>query len=296
MQTTKVLVYVKSLNAGNLSKAKSYLNYFAAKLGADCVEIFRSTPCRTNDISHLRNWVGALAADSLGEVVVIGGDGSVNIAATACVDTPARLTVIPSGTGNDFATALGLRDWRWRMRGEPLLRQRSVGSIADQVFINHAGAGISVALRGLQSDWSKRHLGRYSYLLALFRYLWVRPSRRFHIRDPQERLWEFQVAAVNREIGGGITVYPQAQLSTEVLGILQVPKVSRWQQLNALYWLLRKQPQRAKRLDCFESATFTLGDHENTIELDGDAVELRGPATAKVKVNALNVYTQGSNS
>jgi diacylglycerol kinase family enzyme len=293
MQTHKVLLYVKSSAVGAQQKAASYFEFFTQDPATKDVTVLRSTPRRTDDIASLRRWVQMLELNVLAELVVIGGDGSVNIAANACVDTKVRLSIIPAGTGNDFARALGITDWRWRMRTLPQLRRRSVGSIGEHIFINHAGAGISVALRDLQGPASKRWLKGYSYLWALLRYLFVRPSRRCEIIDTAGKRWEFQVAAVNRDIGGGITVYPGARLATEVLGVLQVPKLPRWRQLGALFWLLRKQPDRSRILACSEVRQFSLADTENWIELDGDAVELRGPATASVKVNALHVYTQG---
>lgn len=295
MQTTKkVLIYVKSSKADNLRKAATYNTFFQSRANLHEVRTVTSCNDRDVDIRKLKQWVSQTSAQESAELVVIGGDGSVNIAAQACVDSHVRLTVIPTGTGNDFATALGLTYWRWRMQGNPQLQQRSVGSINEYVFINHAGAGISVALRDLQGAWSKRWLKRYSYLWALLRYLFVRPQKRCRITDLQGQEWEFQVAAVNRSIGGGIIVYPKAKLATDVLGVLQVPRIPRWRQLGALYWLLRKQPDRSQLLSCSETASFTLADAMNIIELDGDAIELQGPAVARVRVNALNVYTQGS--
>ncbi len=294
MQTTKVLIYVKSSTPANLCKAAAYQEFFQSQQTAIEVFTLPSSAERSNDIAQLKQWVAQLAVAESAELVVIGGDGSVNIAAQACVASAVRLTVIPAGTGNDFASALGIEDWRWRMSSTLQLRQRSVGCIGEHIFINHAGAGISVALRDLQGAWSKRWLKRYSYLWALLRYLFVPAKRRCSITDNQGQHWEFQVAAVNRAIGGGIIVYPQAQLTTAVLGVLQVPRVSRWRQLSALYWILRKQPAKSQLLDWRETATFTVADANNIIELDGDAIELQGPATATVKVNALNVYTQGN--
>lgn len=43
-------------------------------------------------------------------VVVAGGDGTVGLAVQALAGTGIPLGIVPSGTGNDFAAALGLRD------------------------------------------------------------------------------------------------------------------------------------------------------------------------------------------
>lgn len=46
--------------------------------------------------------------DSLTALVVVGGDGTVSLGAEIAAGTPVRLGIVPAGTGNDFARALGL--------------------------------------------------------------------------------------------------------------------------------------------------------------------------------------------
>lgn len=46
--------------------------------------------------------------DTLTALVVVGGDGTVSLGAEIVAGSPVRLGVVPSGSGNDFARALGL--------------------------------------------------------------------------------------------------------------------------------------------------------------------------------------------
>ena len=46
--------------------------------------------------------------DTLTALVVVGGDGTVSLGASIVAGTPVRLGVVPAGSGNDFARALGL--------------------------------------------------------------------------------------------------------------------------------------------------------------------------------------------
>lgn len=46
--------------------------------------------------------------DTLTALVVVGGDGTVSLGAEVVAGTPVRLGVVPAGSGNDFARALGL--------------------------------------------------------------------------------------------------------------------------------------------------------------------------------------------
>lgn len=46
--------------------------------------------------------------DSLTALVVVGGDGTVSLGAEIVAGSPVRLGIVPAGSGNDFARALGL--------------------------------------------------------------------------------------------------------------------------------------------------------------------------------------------
>jgi diacylglycerol kinase (ATP) len=71
-------------------------------LGAEPVEVATGSP--TDTLARIE----ALVADGVERVVVLGGDGMVHLAVQALARTEVALGVIPSGTGNDFATALGV--------------------------------------------------------------------------------------------------------------------------------------------------------------------------------------------
>lgn len=47
--------------------------------------------------------------DGVDLLVVLGGDGAAHLAIQACAGTPTALGVVPAGTGNDFAAAVGSR-------------------------------------------------------------------------------------------------------------------------------------------------------------------------------------------
>lgn len=46
--------------------------------------------------------------DTLTALIVVGGDGTISLGAGIVAQTPVRLGVVPAGSGNDFARALGL--------------------------------------------------------------------------------------------------------------------------------------------------------------------------------------------
>lgn len=91
-----------------------------------------------------------VAASDAERVVVAGGDGSIGCVFAACADARKPLAVVPSGTANDFARALGvpaeideavavaadpdasaLRVWGATLDGHPFVNVASIGLAVD---------------------------------------------------------------------------------------------------------------------------------------------------------------------
>src|SRR5690625_3977256 len=60
----------------------------------------------------------ATAELNLDAVIAVGGDGLVNLAATAVIDSGTPLAIIPAGTGDDIARGLGISRRPHRNRSE----------------------------------------------------------------------------------------------------------------------------------------------------------------------------------
>ncbi|CAI8152598.1 MAG: Diacylglycerol kinase [Pseudidiomarina mangrovi] len=233
-----------------------------------------SSASREQDLSQLRS-----AVDGIDELLVVGGDGSVNLVTQVIALRPIRLSIIPCGTGNDFARDLGITDWRWRMHHALQVQLVSIGKAGQEYFVNHAGSGLSADLIALQPRWLKQSFGRLSYSLALCRYLFGPLSR----RRPLYRLgrwYDCHIAAVSRFIGGGIAVNPQGSRQHEQLQWLAVPRTSRWRQFRALWQLLSQRQGCCAELELHRSARGELGSADAHYELDGD---LRGVGPVQIE-------------
>ena len=97
----------------------------------------------------------AKAATELDDVrlVVVGGDGMVRIAVDAVACTNTSLGVVPFGTGNDFARALGLLDGDRRSHVSAAMSEDVVE--IDAMRTNH-GWVASVATLGFAGDVTER--------------------------------------------------------------------------------------------------------------------------------------------
>ena len=133
--------------------------------------------------------------ESGGLVVVAGGDGTVHEAANGLVGTDGALGVLPLGTGNDYAHALGMADdlaeaarqlAAARPRPADVGRVRwtdATGEAHARVFANGLGAGFDARVAALAAE-TKWLGGQAAYLAAVLRVLWAwrRPALRARVR------------------------------------------------------------------------------------------------------------------
>ncbi len=283
MIDSSIGIYFNQRYAKTRKIVRKYTDFFNQQTPPIKVRILPSSADRTADIKQLRE-----LRDQLDELLVVGGDGSVNIAAHALAFSECAVTVIPMGTGNDFARDHGIRDWRWRMK-QPLVTQKeSLGQIGNHVFVNHAGTGLTVDLIGLQPLWMKQVTGPLSYIIALLRYL-MRP---YHTRSSVHIgnvLVDGQIVALGRFVGGGIPINPEASRTEPRLLNMTIPRRGRWQQLMALLTIWRGRGSAVTWVPQQVGDDFKIGDdNQHWIELDGD-VCVRAPLRVTCVDQALKV-------
>lgn len=102
-------------------------------------------------------------------VVAVGGDGTTHEVAKACIGNGRTLGVLPVGSGDDFAFALGLRrtDLGGALRRLLAGRTRLVdtGTVNGEPFVNAAGVGFD-------ADVARRVAAAPRALKGLAAYLW----------------------------------------------------------------------------------------------------------------------------
>jgi YegS/Rv2252/BmrU family lipid kinase len=114
------------------------------------------------------------AARGVRRVVVVGGDGSVHEAANGLLaaggTTPPPLGVVPVGTGNDFARAVGTSRLRPAAAIAALAAGREArldaGRVGDEWFVNSMGIGFD-ADTARRANRLRRLKGFAAYLVAV---------------------------------------------------------------------------------------------------------------------------------
>lgn len=149
-----------------LERALAYLD----ACGIRCERLATTGP---NHATELAQRAAAAGRDL---VIACGGDGTVNEVANGLAGTDVPMAILPAGTGNAAATALGISWNLWRAaeyipRG--VVRRIALGKAGNRYFVCLAGAGVD-------GHWVERAncLGAINYKLIRFtwegyRELWL---------------------------------------------------------------------------------------------------------------------------
>jgi diacylglycerol kinase family enzyme len=150
-------------------------------------------------------------------VVAVGGDGTVRACAEALSGGPVPLAIVPAGSANLTARALGVPG-----RLEPALgvafggrtRRIDLGSADGAVFVAMAGIGLDAAVVGAAHGLGKRLAGWPAYAVAATSQLLRRPVT-FTIRiddgQPLTRVARCVTVGNSGALPGGFAVMPDAR-------------------------------------------------------------------------------------
>lgn len=161
--------------------------------------------------------------DGVDHLFVGGGDGTLNEVLNGVASIPGglgavRFGVIPLGTGNDFATALGIPDdvdqaiaQLFDARSVP--RALDVGKVNDRYFINVSAGGFIAEVSDAVNPQLKTLTGKFAYLLGgaqvVLNYEPVASTVKVSGTQESRLLHTFAVCN-SRLVGGGRLIAPDA--------------------------------------------------------------------------------------
>ncbi|BDA85617.1 lipid kinase [Aureimonas sp. SA4125] len=229
-------------------------------------------------------------------VILGGGDGTLNAAASALVEAQLPLGILPLGTANDLARTLGIppvADEGAKIIIAGHRRTLDLGDVNGRLFFNVASIGFSAKLAKHLTSEAKKRWGKLGYAIAAFNLL--RQSRPFSVDIDHdgivERVRTVQIAVGNgRFYGGGMAVSADAEPDDGMLDIYSL-EVEHWWELLALVPALRQGTQgRWKKVRTFRSTNLSLTTRrEHDVNTDGDLSTVT-PAHFRIHKEALQVF------
>jgi diacylglycerol kinase (ATP) len=176
-------------------------------------------------------------ADGTDALVVVGGDGMVNIGLQATATTSTPLGLVPAGTGNDVARYLGLSRKDPLGAADRLVRALATGErrrldlarTGGRYFATVMAAGFDAIVneRANQMTWPK---GQMRYNLATVRELRTFAPRPYVLDlDGRERRTDAILVAVGngRSFGGGLRIAEGARLDDGLLDVVVIKPISK---------------------------------------------------------------------
>jgi diacylglycerol kinase (ATP) len=184
-------------------------------------------------------------------MVAVGGDGTAFEVASGLLSAPngrAALAVVPVGTGNDIARALGIRtlsDARMALTEghlHPIDVIRIECQVDNQATVRHAllfaGVGIAGESLRLTTVAVKNVFGkRLAYPVGLLRALWNYRApllRVTHDQQNGEGRFLFACASNSEWAGGGMKLAPGARMDDGMLNINLIGALGRFEALKLL--------------------------------------------------------------
>ena len=228
-------------------------------------------------------------------VVAMGGDGTVSEVAAGLVRSESALALIPTGTGNDFARALGLLGkvpLAVRTIKEGSMRLIDVGRAGHLTFVNSLGVGFDGEVTH-HNQRVKKIKGLLSYLFTVLKLVPTYKNPTFHL---QGRDWEFKGKGVMVEVGngcfagGGFKLCPKADTRDGLLDITFVGDYGLARRLPILSMVLFRQVEMLEECRFFKSDILRVAVNRPTyIHTDGNLHHVREPFTIEVLPAALKV-------
>jgi diacylglycerol kinase (ATP) len=173
-------------------------------------------------------------------LIIAGGDGTVNRVVRGLDLSGPPIGIIPLGSGNDFATVLGIP----RQLGAACRMATGSGSVAVDVglangvrFVVAASVGFDAAVSRWASSRRRFPGGSLLYLAGVLRLLPRFQPLRLLITSGGRQLDQevmFVVAANASRYGGGVRIAPEARIDDRLLDLVVVSSASRFTLLRAL--------------------------------------------------------------
>lgn len=189
--------------------------------------------CQIKFENSLKEYHGTITG-----VIVVGGDGMVHLAIQSLALTSIPMALIPAGTGNDFARALGLnlknplKIFDQVFLAEP--RAVDLGKIDDRFFAAILSTGFDSVVNERANSLTFIR-GRMKYNIAIALVLSTFRPKRYSFRiDAVEFTTHAMLIAVSNGLsyGGGMKVTPHAKIDDGLFDVMVLGPISKFEFLR----------------------------------------------------------------
>jgi diacylglycerol kinase (ATP) len=257
------------------------------------IELEEASPSEHENASELIS----RRADHVDLVIIGGGDGTLNAAASGLVYTGLPLGVLPLGTANDFARTIGLPldpVKAAEIIAAGVVGTVDLGEVNGHLFFNVASIGFSAELAGELTEHAKKRWGVLGYAIVAARLLLRSRLFTAHVDHDgtTEEIHTMQVSVGNgRHYGGGMTVEKNATADDGWLDLYSL-EIDHWWRLLRLLPALRAGTQGEwDDVRTFKTTEVTIRtSRPRPVNTDGE-LSTWTPAHFRIRPKAVKVFT-----
>jgi diacylglycerol kinase (ATP) len=292
VQIKKQILFILNPKAGIASKA-DIPRIIDKSLDKGLFEYFIVyTACR----GHAHELAKQAASNEIDVVVAIGGDGTMNEAASALIHTQTILGLIPCGSGNGLA-----RQMQIPLKVEKAIQliiqghhtEIDYGTINNKPFFCTAGIGFDAHIGKLFGKAEKR--GFSSYIITTLKEFGDYQPETYFLEADKEifNLQAFLITFANAgQYGNNAYISPQADISDGKLDLCILGKFPKTSALQLAYRLFSKTMHRSRYMTIKKVHSVKIHSNKQMIyHLDGENYAHSGNLQVSIIPAGLKIIT-----
>lgn len=222
------------------------------------------------------------------DVVVIGGDGTINATLNAIYDKGLVMGFIPVGSANDFVKMIdigsGINDYIETIvsGSEKII---DIGDCNGRKFINGVGLGFDGQIIHNIIKGKSIFTGYAKYYYYVLKIIWTYRSRNFQFEmDGQKLKMNLITMAIHNgtTFGGSFKLNPKSKIDDGLLNVCTIGRMSGLRRFLNLNKLIKGTHGSVDEVTFYETESLKIGENDLLIsQIDG---ELLGPPPLTISI------------
>jgi len=268
---------ISNPRTGRYASRRRSIEELAAQLEAVGVNVdLKLTSCP----GEATEFAARAARNGTDDVIVAGGDGTINEAIQGLAGTDVRLAIIPRGTANVLARELGLpldNERAIAVAAQGKSRKIYLGLAVNEAsnesrhFVLMAGIGLDASVVGRVQPSLKKRIGKGAFWISGFSHLANWNPSPFTL-EIEGRSYRGTFAAIGKgaRYGGDLLITPGARLDQPEFEICIIQTTSRLRYLHLLSYAMRNGMPRDNPEVTFVKAVSVRALGDAPVQVDGE--------------------------
>jgi YegS/Rv2252/BmrU family lipid kinase len=270
---------ISNPKTGRYVSRRKTIQELASDLNAQGVEVELKFTAGPGDAAQL---AAKAANNGSTDVIVAGGDGTINEAIQGIIGTKSRLGILPRGTANVLARELGLPmniDQAINIAAQGNSRRIHFGIAIDEAtntrrhFVLMAGIGLDASVVRRVQPGLKKRIGKGAFWLSGLSHLATWRPHPFSL-EIEGKTYSATFAAIGKaaRYGGDLMITPRARLDEPSFEICIIESASRVQYLHLLSYAMREGMPNDKQGVHFVKASKVRAFGDAPVQVDGEVI------------------------